>query len=66
MELFIQNDKGRGFNLEKALSQDSTKGGLGFSSMRERTEFSGGSFAIESAEGRGTTIHASWPQEENC
>jgi len=65
IELTLQ-DNGRGFNLEKALSQDSTKRGLGVSSMRERIELSGGSFAIESAEGRGTTICASWPLKESC
>ena len=60
MELTIQ-DNGYGFNLEKAISQESTKKGLGLSSMKERTELSGGSFAIESAEGKGTIIRTSWP-----
>jgi len=60
MELTIQ-DNGYGFNLEKAISQGSTPKGLGLSSMKERTELSGGSFAIESAEGKGTIIRASWP-----
>ena len=60
MELTIQ-DNGWGFNLEKVRSQETMKRGLGLLSMRERTEFSGGSFAIESAEGKGTTIRASWP-----
>ena len=58
IELILQ-DNGQGFNLEKALNSKST--GLGLRSMRERTEFSGGSFAIESTEGKGTIIHASWP-----
>jgi signal transduction histidine kinase len=60
MEFMIQ-DNGRGFNLEKVISQESTNKGLGLSSMREQTELSGGSFAIESAEGKGTIIRASWP-----
>jgi signal transduction histidine kinase len=60
MELVIR-DNGQGFNLEKVISQKSTKKGLGLSSMKERTELSGGSFAIESAEGKGTIIRASWP-----
>jgi signal transduction histidine kinase len=64
MEVTI-HDNGQGFNLEKVLSQESTTKGLGLSSMRERTELSGGSFAIESAEGKGTIIRASWPLGEN-
>ncbi|MBI4596137.1 MAG: HAMP domain-containing protein [Candidatus Tectomicrobia bacterium] len=60
IRLTIQ-DNGQGFNLEKVISQESTKRGLGLSSMKERTELSGGSFATDSAEGKGTTIHASWP-----
>jgi signal transduction histidine kinase len=31
--------------------------------MRERAELLGGSFAIESAVGSGTTIHLDWPLE---
>jgi len=34
--------------------------GLGLESMRERTELSGGSFVIESTQGKGTMIRASW------
>jgi signal transduction histidine kinase len=60
LELMIQ-DNGRGFDLEKVSSQENPKKGLGLSSMTERTELSGGSFAIESVEGRGTIIRASWP-----
>jgi signal transduction histidine kinase len=59
MELTIQ-DNGHGFKLEKAISKESAKKGLGLSSMKERTELSGGSFAIESGEGKGTIIRASW------
>ena len=53
IEMVIQ-DNGQGFDLE-----DVTKG-FGMGSMRERTELSGGSFAIESTKGVGTTIRASW------
>jgi len=60
MELVLQ-DNGRGFSLEKVNSQSVTVKGLGLTSMRERTEFSGGSFDIESVEGKGTIIRASWP-----
>ena len=56
----VLKDNGQGFDLKKVLASESTKRGLGLTSMRERTELSGGSFAIESAEGKGTTIRASW------
>jgi signal transduction histidine kinase len=60
LELILQ-DNGRGFDREKADSQGSTRRGLGLSTMRERVELSRGSFAIESTEGEGTIIRASWP-----
>jgi signal transduction histidine kinase len=55
----------QGILLEKAGFQEMTKRGLGLTSMREPVELSGGSFAIEAAEGKGTTIRASWPLGEN-
>ena len=54
IELSIE-DNGVGFDLENY------RKGLGLTSMRERTELSGGSFAIESTPGKGTVIKASWP-----
>jgi PAS domain S-box-containing protein len=60
IELVVE-DNGRGIDLEKVFSANSTKGGLGLTNMRERTELSGGSFVIESIRGKGTTIRASWP-----
>jgi PAS domain S-box-containing protein len=54
-------DNGIGFDLEKILSSEGSKRGLGLSSMRERTELSGGKFMIESTQGKGTTLRASWP-----
>jgi PAS domain S-box-containing protein len=59
MQLIIE-DNGRGFNPE-SLSQRGFERGIGLSSMKERTEFAGGVFAIESTIGKGTTIKASWP-----
>jgi len=59
IELAVQ-DNGEGFNLKEVLSQESPGRGLGLTSMRERTELSGGSFWIESTIGKGTTIRASW------
>ena len=53
-------DNGRGFDPEDLLSADSERRGFGLTSMKERTELSGGSFAIESGIGKGTTIRATW------
>ncbi|MGE5841271.1 MAG: PAS domain S-box protein, partial [Deltaproteobacteria bacterium] len=58
---WVIEDNGMGFDLEKILSSEGSKRGLGLSSMRERTEFSGGKFMIESTRGMGTTVRASWP-----
>jgi PAS domain S-box-containing protein len=60
IELIIE-DNGMGFNLEGLISMESSKRGFGLSSMRERTELSGGAFVIESTPGKGTIIRASWP-----
>ena len=54
-------DNGHGFDLSKIGSPGSTGHGFGLKSMQERTELSGGTFAIESTQGEGTTIRASWP-----
>ena len=53
IELSIE-DNGVGFD------QESIKQGLGLTSMRERTELSGGTFEIESTIGKGTVIRVSW------
>jgi len=63
IELVLE-DNGQGFDLKKVLGSESTKRGFGLTSMKERTELSGGAFAIESAEGKGTTVRASWPLSE--
>jgi len=65
IELVIR-DSGHGFNPEEAYSRKGASKGLGLDSMRERTELSGGSFNIESAEGKGTSIFASWPLGQNA
>ena len=62
LELAVE-DNGRGFDLEEALSVETSKRGFGLGSMRERTELAGGSFAIETSKGAGTVIRASWPAE---
>jgi len=58
--LVIQDD---GVGFDPLLPRDPGRpGGLGFASMRERAEYFGGSLAISSAPGCGTTIRASWPE----
>ena len=59
IELVLE-DNGQGFDLKKVLALESPKRGFGLTSMRERSELSGGSFAIESTEGKGTTVRVSW------
>jgi signal transduction histidine kinase len=54
-------DNGCGFDLEEAFSVEISKRGFGLGSMKERTELSGGTFVINSAEGEGTSVLASWP-----
>jgi PAS domain S-box-containing protein len=53
-------DNGVGFDPEKPPAQEGTDRGLGLASMKERTELSGGRFAVDSRPGAGTTIIASW------
>jgi len=56
----IIKDNGQGFDVEEVLSAEGLKRGFGLTSMRERTEISGGVFSVESVKGKGTTITASW------
>ena len=60
LELTI-GDNGQGFDLEDVHSIENPGKGFGLSSMRERTELSGGTFSIVSTIGAGTTIRAVWP-----
>ena len=54
------SDRGPGFIPE----QVPTNGHLGLAGMRERAELLGGSFDVDSAPGRGTTIRVTWPYVE--
>jgi len=56
----IIRDYGQGFAVSKGLFSNGIPHGLGLKSMKERIELSGGSFEIESTQGKGTTIRASW------
>lgn len=60
LELAIE-DNGRGFDEAALLHQEKSGTGMGLGSMKERTELSGGSFAIRSKRGEGTVVQASWP-----
>jgi signal transduction histidine kinase len=61
----VIRDYGQGFDLSKVQSTDGVPQGLGLKNMRERTELSGGSFSLQSTEGKGTIVRASWPLHEN-
>lgn len=59
--LFQVKDNGKGFDPDMQEQRKRARKGSGLGSMRERTEFSGGSFSISTKPGVGTTIRASWP-----
>jgi PAS domain S-box-containing protein len=60
IDLLIQ-DNGKGFDLNAVMNAKASMNGLGLSSMRERVQYSGGSFCIDSVLEKGTIIGASWP-----
>lgn len=53
-------DNGSGFASTSHGSKEHSGNGLGLTGMKERAELSGGSFALESRPGAGTTLCASW------
>lgn len=59
--VFAIEDNGRGFYPEAMMSGEKSDDRMGLVSMKERAELFGGTFAIESSTGKGTTILASWP-----
>lgn len=61
IELAVR-DNGSGFDPEEAMSRKRLEGGVGLGSMRERAEFSGATFEVESALGRGTLVRVQWPR----
>ena len=62
IELLVQ-DNGVGFDPKKLAVREVTDKGFGITGMRERAEFSGGSFKIESNDGKGSVIAVTWPME---
>jgi len=63
IEFSVQDD-GIGFDLEQFGLCGSTRTGSGLANMRERVEFSGGSFSINSEQAVGTVIRAIWPYSQ--
>jgi PAS domain S-box-containing protein len=55
-------DNGDGFRMPSVTRDEPARAGLGLSSMKERTELSGGRFLLDSVVGEGTTITAVWPR----
>lgn len=65
IQLTVEDD-GQGFDLAEVSERNLNTGcGMGLVSMRERAEFSGGTFTIESAKGRGTSMYVTWPTQES-
>jgi PAS domain S-box-containing protein len=63
IELAVEDD-GQGFDIAEVSTKNHGLGGMGLVSMRERAEFSGGTFLIESAPDRGTSMRVIWPLQE--
>ncbi len=59
--LLIIRDDGRGFDAQTLLTDSAPHAGLGLRHMRERVEERGGTFAINSVRGRGTTLEVRIP-----
>ncbi len=58
---FAVEDNGVGFDLGETLVERTPFAGLGISTIKARTELSGGVFGVESVKGKGTAVRASWP-----
>jgi two-component system sensor histidine kinase DegS len=54
-------DNGHGFEVDSVLSNKDPLSGYGLTAMMERCEIVGGTFDIDSAQGRGTKITAVLP-----
>jgi len=52
-----------GIKIEEALAKEGTERGLGLTSMRERSELSGGALSIEPSPGHGTVVQVTWPEK---
>jgi signal transduction histidine kinase len=61
---FAIQDNGIGFQLDEVDSADHPDTDMGLSSMKERVELAGGSFAIQTGRGLGTLIQTSYSVRE--
>jgi signal transduction histidine kinase len=60
LQLSIE-DNGRGFDPDSVKWVNGQTRGLGLLSMKERASFSGGTYLLDSAPGKGTCIKVTWP-----
>jgi signal transduction histidine kinase len=65
IEILVTDD-GRGFDVPAQWRAQPGGRGLGILGMQERVAVLGGEFGIESAPGRGTSVRASVPLEEDA
>jgi signal transduction histidine kinase len=65
IELTIR-DNGKGFDVGEVLNKEILGQALGLSTIRGQVELSGGSFSIDSAKGKGTTVRTSWLLDEKA
>jgi signal transduction histidine kinase len=59
--VLLIRDNGTGFDVEEVIFEKNSMRGFGLATMRERAEFSGGTFSIESSKGSGTTVRILFP-----
>ena len=62
LELYIKDD-GKGFDLKDLQAMGAKRSGIGLLGMRERVASLGGRLLLDSASGKGTSIHATIPIE---
>ena len=60
MKLIVEDD-GQGFDVPQVMGSGPHEGNLGLYGMRERASLLGGTFAIESTPGAGTTVFVEIP-----
>ena len=63
LELMVQDD-GCGFDVEAARARASSGASLGILAMEERVRLVDGEFSLDSAAGRGTTVHVTVPLDQ--
>jgi PAS domain S-box-containing protein len=59
LKLVVQ-DNGDGFDPRRTAEANREPAGMGLSSMKERSDLSGGSFSLKTGPGQGTAIEISW------